>query len=73
MPALSEKQRRMMAVAYNQPQKLFKKNRRVLKMSRTQLHDFTLKTMGSGYPNLALGSAPGGSSTSAGAIGRIDD
>jgi hypothetical protein len=40
MPARSEKQREMMAIAEHAPQKLNKANRGVLKMSHKQLHDF---------------------------------
>ncbi len=42
MPAVSEKQREMMAIAANNPGKLYKKNRGVLKMMQSQLHDFAL-------------------------------
>ena len=40
MPAVSEKQRELMAIAEHHPSKLHKKNRGVLKMSHKQLHDF---------------------------------
>ncbi len=40
MPAVSDKQRKMMAIAEHAPSKLSKKNRGVLKMSHQQLHDF---------------------------------
>lgn len=40
MPAKSEKQRRLMAIAEHQPNKLYKKNRSTAKMSKSQLHDF---------------------------------
>lgn len=40
MPAVSKKQRELMAIAEHAPQKLYKKNRGVLKMSKDQLHDF---------------------------------
>ena len=40
MPAKSEKQRRLMAIAEHEPQKLNKANKGVLKMSHRQLHDF---------------------------------
>lgn len=40
MPAKSEKQRRLMAIAEHAPAKLYKKNRGVLKMSGQQLHEF---------------------------------
>lgn len=40
MPAQSVKQRRLMAMAEHAPQMLYKKNKGVLKMSHSQLHDF---------------------------------
>ena len=40
MPAKSEAQRRLMAVAEHHPEKLYAKNRGVLKMSKSDLHDF---------------------------------
>ena len=40
MPAKSKKQRQMMAIAEHHPEKLYKKNRGVLKMSKEQLSDF---------------------------------
>jgi len=40
MPAVSEKQRQLMAIAEHHPEKLHKENRGVLKMSRQQLHEF---------------------------------
>lgn len=40
MPATSDKQRKLMAIAEHAPQKLYKANRGVLKMSHSQLHDF---------------------------------
>ena len=40
MPAVSEKQRKLMAIAEHHPEKLHKKNRGVLKMSHEQLHDY---------------------------------
>jgi hypothetical protein len=43
MPAKSEKQREMMAIAEHHPEKLYKKNKSVLKMSHQQLHDFASK------------------------------
>lgn len=41
MPAKTEKQRRLMAIALHQPTKLHKKNRGVLKMSDRQLREFS--------------------------------
>ena len=40
MPAKSVAQRQMMAIAEHHPSKLYGKNRGVLKMSHSQLHDF---------------------------------
>jgi hypothetical protein len=40
MPAVSDKQRKLMAIAEHHPSKLKKANRGVLKMSHQQLHDF---------------------------------
>lgn len=39
-PALSKAQRIAMAIAENEPKKLYKRNKRLLKMSKGQLHDF---------------------------------
>jgi hypothetical protein len=41
MPAVSEKQRQMMAIAKHSPSKLFKRNRNVLQMTAEQISDFT--------------------------------
>ena len=43
MPAKTEKQRKMMAIAEHHPEKLYKKNRGVLKMSKKELHKFASK------------------------------
>jgi hypothetical protein len=40
MPAVSKKQRRAMAIAEHSPGKLMGKNKGLLKMSKSQLHDF---------------------------------
>ena len=40
MPAVSEPQRELMAIAEHHPSEVSKKNRGVLKMSSKQLHDF---------------------------------
>jgi hypothetical protein len=40
MPAVSEKQRKLMAIAEHHPEKLYKKNKAVAKMSKQQLHDY---------------------------------
>ncbi len=40
MPAVSNKQQEVMAIAEHNPSKLHKKNRGLLGMSHKQLHDF---------------------------------
>lgn len=40
MPSLSKAQRQATAIAEHHPAKLYKRNRGMLKMSRSQLHDF---------------------------------
>jgi hypothetical protein len=40
MPAKSEKQRELMAIAEHHPEKIYKKNKGVTKMSHKQLHEF---------------------------------
>ena len=40
MPAKSEEQRRLTAMAEHAPEMIYAKNRGVLKMSHQQLHDF---------------------------------
>ncbi len=40
MPAESKKQRRLMAIAEHHPEQVKAKNRGVLDMSKSQLHDF---------------------------------
>lgn len=40
MPAVSDKQRKLMAIAEHKPSQLYKRNRGVLSMSHAQLHDF---------------------------------
>ncbi len=42
MPAKSEKQRQMMAIAEHHPEMLHKRNRGVLSMGEEQLHDFAV-------------------------------
>lgn len=44
MPAVSEKQRRMMAVALHAPQKLYARNKAVLSMAKGELHKFAATT-----------------------------
>lgn len=43
MPATSEKQRIAMAIAEHQPNKLYTKNKGMLKMTHRQLHEFATK------------------------------
>lgn len=45
-PAVSEKQRKMFAVAAYAPEKLYAKNRGVLGMKKKQLHEFAKTTKG---------------------------
>jgi hypothetical protein len=40
MPAVSKKQRIAMAIAEHEPDKLYAKNKGMLKMSHEQLHDY---------------------------------
>lgn len=40
MPAVSKAQREAMAIAEHHPSRLYGKNRGLLKMSHSQLHDF---------------------------------
>jgi hypothetical protein len=40
MPAVSKAQQRMMAIAKHSPEKLYKRNRSVLSMSKGQMGDF---------------------------------
>ena len=40
MPAKSEAQRRLMAIAEHHPEKVSKENSDVLRMNQNQLHDF---------------------------------
>ena len=49
MPAVSKKQRIVMAIAEHEPGKLYAKNRGLLKMSHKQLHDFA-STPSKGLP-----------------------
>lgn len=48
MPSTSEKQRRMMAIAEHEPEKLYKRNRAVLGMSKRQLSDYASKPLKKG-------------------------
>lgn len=40
MPAVSKKQRTAMAIAEHHPEKLYSKNKGLLGMSKSQLHDY---------------------------------
>lgn len=40
MPAVSEEQRRLFAIAEHNPEKLYKKNRGLLNLGRKKLHEF---------------------------------
>lgn len=49
MPAVSQKQQKLFAIAKHSPSKLFKRNRGVLKMSAKQLEEFA-RTKRKGLP-----------------------
>jgi hypothetical protein len=61
MPAVSEKQRVMMAIAEHEPEKLYKRNKAAKKMSKEQLHDFAKKrkTGSQGKPGVETGCCEG--------------
>jgi hypothetical protein len=40
MPAKSKKQQQAMAIAEHEPNKLYKRNKKLKKMSKERLHDF---------------------------------
>ena len=50
MPAVSKKQQQVMAIAEHEPDKLYSRNRGLLKMSGQQLHDFA-STKRKGLPS----------------------
>lgn len=52
MPAVSQKQQRLVAIAEHDPSELYARNRGVLKMSHQQLHDFAA-TKRKGLPRRA--------------------
>jgi len=54
MPAVSQKQQVAMAIAEHQPSKLLPRNRGLLGMKKSQLHDFA-STPRKGLPVKALG------------------
>jgi len=43
MPAVSEKQRVAAAIAEHEPEKLYKRNKGLKKMTKKQLHDYASK------------------------------
>ena len=53
MPAVSKKQRIAMSIAEHHPEKLYKKNRAMLRMSKAQLHEFAA-TASKGLPKRKL-------------------
>jgi hypothetical protein len=57
MPAVSEAQRKVMAIALHHPDKLKKKNKGILKMSKKQLKEFASipKTHGNAVRAAVLG------------------
>ena len=50
MPAKSKAQREAMAIAEHEPEKLYKRNKGLKKMSKSQLHDFS-STKEKGLPS----------------------
>ena len=48
MPSKTEKQRVAMTIAEHEPEKLYKRNKGLLKMSHKQLHEFASSVKGSG-------------------------
>ena len=52
MPAVSKKVRRATAIAEHNPEKLYARNKGLLKMSQSQLHDYA-STPEKGLPNKA--------------------
>lgn len=57
MPATSANQRTAMAIAEHEPDKLYSANKGMLKMSKSQLHDFA-STKGLGAPTGATTPKP---------------
>ena len=53
MPAKSEKQRRLMAIAEHSPGKLYKRNKGVAKMGKKKLHEFSLEAKHAGLGKAA--------------------
>jgi hypothetical protein len=54
MPATSKAQQQVMAIAEHSPSKLYARNRGLLKMTKSQLHDFAA-TKRKGLPARAKG------------------
>lgn len=50
MPAQSKKQRKAIAIAEHHPEKLYKRNRGLLSMSKKQMHEFAATDEG-GLPD----------------------
>lgn len=48
-PAVSKKQQMVMAIAKHQPEKLYKKNKGILKMGKEQMHEYA-ETKRKGLP-----------------------
>ena len=70
MPAVSPDQRTAMAIAEHEPDKLYERNKSMLKMSKGQLHDFA-STKGLGSPKTPKPrqlSRPGNSKASSGLL-----
>jgi hypothetical protein len=57
MPSPSKAEQEMMAIAEHHPEKLYARNRGVLKMSHQQLHDFASGPM-KGKPQHVKGAKP---------------
>lgn len=71
MPAVSPEQRTAMAIAEHEPDKLYERNKSMLKMSKGQLHDFaSTKGLGSTTktPKPRQLSRPGNSKASSGLL-----
>jgi len=58
MPAKSEAQRQMMAIAKHQPEKLYARNRGVLSMTKAQLDEYA-STKEKGLPKRKKKKTPG--------------
>ncbi len=57
MPAVSKNQRIAMLIAEHSPEKLYERNKGLLKMSHSQLHEFT-STPEKGLPRRKRGKTP---------------